>query len=130
MLVKFLREAKEALEEEVDKGDLQTESVFILSQELDSLVVQYLNKDFDEEKSREQNETVVNIMINKFLRQKNLNISDLKYRANIRVRNELIAKIRGEAGLSIRKIAKCLGINRGIVLTGIRKLKQNSGIKN
>jgi hypothetical protein len=130
MLDKYIREVREALENEIEKGDLQAELVFILSQQLDSLVVSYCKKDLYDEKGTDSNEAVANSIINIFLKQNNLNIGDLKNRANISDRNELITKMREEAGFSIRRTAKYLGLNRGLVQKSRNKIKQNLYIKN
>jgi hypothetical protein len=128
-LDKYIREVREELEKEVDKGNLQSELVFILSQELDALFVKYYNENFKKEKRKKPNEAVANFIINRFLRQKNLDIGLLKYRENARCRNELIVKMRAEAGFSIRETARYLGLNRGLVYISMKKFKRNPNIE-
>jgi hypothetical protein len=123
MLDKDIQEAREELNNQVEIDNLQSEPVLTLIQRLDALVLHYYNKSFDDERRKLLYERLANIIINTFLRQNNLSINDLKYRANVRERNELIVRLRGEAGFSIRETARYLGLNEGLVQISMKKFK-------
>lgn len=48
-------------------------------------------------------------------REKGIELSAIKERAHVAIRNEIIAKLRQESALSVRQIAELLGIGRNIV---------------
>jgi hypothetical protein len=119
MLHRDIRKAKEALEKEVDKGNLHAKSVFKLSLKVDALVVRHYNESLDKENKIRLEVAAATRLINQFLEQKNLDLRRLKFRINIPARNELIVKLR-EEGFSIRKIATYLGIKVKITYVGFK----------
>ncbi len=69
--------------------------------------------DVDDEKSLEEQKAEA--MVSQQLKDRGLSKESLKLRANIHVRNEIIALLRKRTDLSVRKIAEILGINKNMV---------------
>jgi len=67
----------------------------------------------DHEEIRVAEDQEARVIINEYLHHKNLTKDNLISNKNIR--NELILELRNKSGLSIRRIAELLEINRGIV---------------
>ncbi|SDE67383.1 hypothetical protein, partial [Sporomusa acidovorans] len=62
-----------------------------------------------------QNEQEAKEYIIEQLRTHNVSLEEITNVANIRIRNDLIVKLKNKSSLSVRQIAEILGIGRNIV---------------
>lgn len=74
----------------------------------------------DNEEKRLEEEKEARAIIDGYLSRNN--ITNNGYLENKQIRNELIIEIRNKGGLSIRRIAEVLGVNRGIVQNVVREI--------
>lgn len=62
-----------------------------------------------------QNEQEAKVYITEQLKKSNISLEEIKIVSNIKIRNDLIIKLKDKSNLSVRQIADILGIGRNIV---------------
>lgn len=107
-------EDKSLLLEIFNQDEKRAKELFIeyTQQESEDMFIEYV--DATEERNLLNGQDAVDFM-NYYLKEKGLELKDIKKKENINIRNELIRELRTKTSLSIRMIADLMTLDRGVV---------------